>query len=227
MTDAVPDLKPRSARLPRDARRAQLLEVALGVFVDQGYHAASMDDIAVRAGVSKPVLYQHFPGKLDLYLALLEFSVDTVIAGVRRALASTEDNKERVQATMVMFFDYVADSSAAFRLVYESDLTNEPLVAAQLHRVTTETAEAIADVIAHDTALTSQASHMLATSLAAIGREAASYWLANASEVSKEDAVALVSTLAWRGIAEFPLGNPTPTATESQDAPDPNNDEEV
>ena len=53
-------------------RRAQLLDAALGVFVQNGYHAAAMDDIAGRAGVSKPVLYQHFPGKLELYLALID-----------------------------------------------------------------------------------------------------------------------------------------------------------
>ena len=73
----------KSIRLPRRARRAQLLSAALEVFVAQGYHAAAMDDIAERAGVSKPVLYQHFPGKLDLYLALLDQSCDTIISGRR------------------------------------------------------------------------------------------------------------------------------------------------
>ena len=73
------DQKPRGGRMPRNARRAQLLESALEVFVAQGYHAAAMDDIAERAGVSKPVLYQHFPGKLELYLALLDQSCDTII----------------------------------------------------------------------------------------------------------------------------------------------------
>ena len=87
--------------MPRRARRAQLLESALEVFVAQGYHAAAMDDIADRAGVSKPVLYQHFPGKLDLYLALLDNSCDQVISGVRAALAETDVNKERVAATTV------------------------------------------------------------------------------------------------------------------------------
>ena len=62
----------RGQRMPRSERRAQLLEAAQAVFVAQGYHAAAMDEIADRAGVSKPVLYQHFPGKLDLYLALLD-----------------------------------------------------------------------------------------------------------------------------------------------------------
>ena len=79
--------------MPRDARRAQLLESALDVFVAQGYHAAAMDDIAERAGVSKPVLYQHFPGKLELYLALLDNACDQVVGGVRTALASTDNNK--------------------------------------------------------------------------------------------------------------------------------------
>ena len=75
--------------MPRRERRAQLLESALEVFVAQGYHAAAMDDIADRAGVSKPVLYQHFPGKLDLYLALLDTSCDLIIDNCREALAST------------------------------------------------------------------------------------------------------------------------------------------
>jgi AcrR family transcriptional regulator len=119
------DQRPRGGRLPRSARRAQLLESALEVFVAQGYHAAAMDDIAERAGVSKPVLYQHFPGKLELYLALLDQSCDTIIDACKDALASTEDNKLRVTATMHVFYDYVASAQGAFRLVFESDLTNE------------------------------------------------------------------------------------------------------
>ena len=78
------------------------------MFVAQGYHAAAMDDIAERAGVSKPVLYQHFPGKLELYLALLDVSCDTIIDNCRRALDSTDDNKQRVAAAMAAFYDYVA-----------------------------------------------------------------------------------------------------------------------
>src|SRR3954447_3643410 len=105
--------RPRGGRLPRRERRAQLLESALEVFVAQGYHAAAMDDIADRAGVSKPVFYQHFPGKLDLYLALLDASCDTIIDNCRHALESTEDNKQRVAATMDVFFEYVAGATGA------------------------------------------------------------------------------------------------------------------
>ena len=114
--------------MPRTARRAQLLDAALEVFVAQGYHSAAMDDIADRAGVSKPVLYQHFPGKLELYLALLDQTVDSVIEAAREALVSTEDNKERVTAAVQAFYAYVANEGGAFRLVFESDLVNEPQV---------------------------------------------------------------------------------------------------
>ncbi len=120
----TPETAPkRGSRLPRLARRAQLLEAAQEVFVANGYHAAAMDDIADRAGVSKPVLYQHFPGKLELYLALLDTSCDAIVASVRDALKSTDDNKQRVTATMHAFYDYVANAQGAFRLVFESDLT--------------------------------------------------------------------------------------------------------
>ena len=197
-------LRTPNGRLPRTARRAQLLSVALDVFVESGYHSASMDEIAERAGVSKPVLYQHFPGKLDLYLALLETSVDTVIDGVRSALASTHANQRRVQATMELWFDYVLDSRAAFKLVFESDLTSDPRVRALVDRVTDESAAAIADVIREDTNLSDAASHVLAAGLVGIGHVSARTWMSSESELSKDDAVQLAAGLAWRGIGGFP-----------------------
>jgi AcrR family transcriptional regulator len=66
LTDAAAPKRARSGRLPRGERRDQLLATASEVFVDRGYHATGMDEIADRAGVSKPVLYQHFSSKLDL-----------------------------------------------------------------------------------------------------------------------------------------------------------------
>jgi AcrR family transcriptional regulator len=143
----------RGTRLPRTARRAQLLGAAQEVFVQLGYHAAAMDDIADRAGVSKPVLYQHFPSKLELYLALLDQRSADLIGAVRDALASTHDNKLRVEATIAAYFEFVDREGAPFRLVFESDLTNEPAVRERVDRVNMQCAEAIAEVIAEDTAL--------------------------------------------------------------------------
>jgi AcrR family transcriptional regulator len=190
--------------MPRNARRAQLLESALEVFVAQGYHAAAMDDIAERAGVSKPVLYQHFPGKLELYLALLDQSCDTIVERCREALVSTEDNKQRVAATMDVFYDYVANAHGAFRLVFESDLTNEPAVRERVDRVTRDCAEAITEVIHTDTGLPAEQSRLLSVSLVGMAQVSARFWLDSKGGVDRGEAAELVASLAWRGIRGFP-----------------------
>jgi AcrR family transcriptional regulator len=203
----VDDGRPRGGRMPRKARRAQLLDSALEVFVAQGYHSAAMDDIAERAGVSKPVLYQHFPGKLELYLALLEQSADRIIDATREALASTQDNKMRVLATMQVFYDYVANAQGAFRLVFESDLTNEPSVRAQVDRVTAVCADEVTKVIHEDTGLSDEASRLLAVSLVGVAQFSARYWLDSGGDLDQSAAAQLVASLAWRGISGFPLND--------------------
>lgn len=202
---SVEEARPRGGRLPRRERRAQLLDSALEVFVAHGYHAAAMDDIAETAGVSKPVLYQHFPGKLDLYLALLDSSCDTIIDNCRQALESTHDNKQRVAATIDAFFDFVANDTGAFRLVFESDLTNEPAVREHVERVTTECADLVAHVISDDTGLPEQASRLLAVSLVGMAQVSARFWLIEAGGLERPQAAALVAGLAWRGIRGYPL----------------------
>ena len=196
--------------MPRNARRAQLLESALEVFVAQGYHAAAMDDLAERAGVSKPVLYQHFPGKLELYLALLDQSCDTIVDACREALESTEDNKQRVAATMHVFYDYVASAHGAFRLVFESDLTSEPAVRERVDRVTRECAEAITKVIHEDTGLPAEQSRLLSVSLVGMAQVSARFWLDDNGGVDRDDAAGLVAGLAWRGIRGFPRTDDQP-----------------
>jgi AcrR family transcriptional regulator len=191
--------------MPRRERRVQLLESALEVFVAQGYHAAAMDDIAERAGVSKPVLYQHFPGKLDLYLALLDSSCDAIIENCRLALESTHDNKQRVAAAISAFYDYVGSETGAFRLVFESDLTNEPAVREHVDRVTTECAALIAHVIHDDTGLPDPAARLLAVSLVGMAQVSARFLLSEAGGLDQDQATALVSGLAWRGIRGYPL----------------------
>lgn len=200
----APAARTRGTRLPRRERRAQLMESALEVFVAQGYHAAAMDDIAERAGVSKPVLYQHFPGKLDLYLALLDESCDTIIDNCRAALESTQDNKQRVAATVAAFYEYVAGETGAFRLVFESDLTSEPAVRGHVDRVTTECAAMIAHVIHDDTGLPADACRLLAVSLVGMAQVSARFWLTEPGGISRNDAAALVAGLSWRGIRGYP-----------------------
>ncbi|MEQ4207820.1 TetR/AcrR family transcriptional regulator [Actinopolymorpha sp. B17G11] len=198
------DIRPRGGRLPRQARRAQLLDAAQQVFVAAGYHAAAMDDIAERAGVSKPVLYQHFPGKLELYLALLDASCDALVDAVRTALASTQDNQERVAATMDAYLDFVGNDGGAFRLVFESDLTSEPAVRERVDKVSRACAEAISAVISEDTGLPREEAMLLAAGMAGLAQVTARYWVSAGGTIDRDEAAKLLTTLAWRGIRGFP-----------------------
>jgi AcrR family transcriptional regulator len=201
---ATPDARPRGTRLPRLARRRQLLGAAQEVFVAQGYHAAAMDEIAERAGVSKPVLYQHFPGKLELYLALLDEHAEGLVQRVREALATTSDNKVRVQRTMEAFYDFVAGEGEAFRLVFESDLRNVAPVRARVERTNQQCAEMIAQVIQEDTGVSSDEAHLLGMGLVGMAEVSARYWLSQRGTIPKEQAEHLVARLSWRGIGGFP-----------------------
>jgi AcrR family transcriptional regulator len=197
-------------RLPRSARRKQLLEAAQEVFVAQGYHAAAMDDIAERAGVSKPVLYQHFPGKLELYLALLDKHCDAMVEKVRTAMSATTDNKVRVAGAMRAYFDFVDHESEAFRLVFESDLRHDSAVRERVERVERGCVEAITETIMADTGVSRARAELLASGLCGAAETAARVWLTGGRLVPKPDAEALIAALSWRGIASFPLaGEPT------------------
>ena len=198
----------RGTRLPRKARRAQLLAAAQEVFVVQGYHAAAMDEIADRAGVSKPVLYQHFPGKRELYLALIDQHADLLVGKVREALQSTTDNKQRVAASVAAYFDFVdgegTPGEGAFRLVFESDLRNDPAVSERVQRMTQECCDAIADTIAHDTGYRAEEAQLLSIGLSGLMEVSARWWLGSPDRVPKERAVELLLGLAWRGISGSP-----------------------
>src|SRR5688500_18442952 len=205
---ATPDARPRGTRLPRQARRKQLLGAAQEVFVAQGYHAAAMDDIADRAGVSKPVLYQHFPSKLELYLALLDQHAERLVDRVREALASTTDNKARVAASVAAYFDFVdgqgTDGEGGFRLVFESDLRNDPAVKARVEAMTQGCVDAIAETIALDTGYRAEEAQLLSIGLSGLMEVGARWWLTSPDRIPKERAVELLMGLAWRGISGTP-----------------------
>ena len=200
------DVQVRGARLPRDQRRAQLLDAANEVFATRGYHAAAMDEIAAAAGISKPVLYQHFDSKLDLYVALLDRACDSLLGVVQVALASTDRNADRVVAVIGAFYDFVTSAGGEFRFVFESDLTGDGRVQDRLWQVNNDVADSIAAVIAEDTRMPPEQAKLLAISLVGLAQVSARYWVSDRSaSIGLEQAKQLVSTLAWRGISGFPL----------------------
>jgi AcrR family transcriptional regulator len=192
-------------RLPRDERRAQLLSAALEVFTAAGYHSAAMDEIAERAGVSKPVLYQHFPSKLDLYLAVLDTHIDSLVFAIQKAIQSTPDNSERVQATIGAYFDFIEAEGEAFRLLFESDMNVEPAVRERLNRMTYDCAAAVSAVISLDTGLPQEAAMLLGVGLIGSAQVTARHWLERDSKLSRAQAQTLVTNIIWRGISGFPI----------------------
>ena len=194
----------RTTRLPREERRRQLMRAAQEVFVSNGFHGAAMDDIADTARVSKPVLYQHFPGKRELYLALLEDHLETLTQFLTTALTSTTDNRERVRETMRAYFRFVAQDSQGHRLVFESDLTSDQEVSARIEAFNARFANSIAGVIAEDTKLPPVEAKLLGRALAGMAQVSTRYWLETDGDLDIEAASELVYRLAWRGISRFP-----------------------
>src|SRR5690242_16718988 len=97
-----------STRLPAPARRRQLLDVALTVFAARGYHATSMNDVAEAAGVTKPVLYQHFRSKRALYLELLEDVGGRLQDAIGKATATADGPRDQVKSGFRAYFNFVA-----------------------------------------------------------------------------------------------------------------------
>ena len=193
----------RGTRLPRTARRSQLLEAAREVFVAQGYHSAAMDEIAERAGVSKPVLYQHFPGKHELYMALLEQQAAEVVEGVRKGLGASRDNRGRGFGAITAFFDLIDREDESFRLIFESDV-NDPDVRTLVESTHEQCAQMIAELIREETGLPPEKSLLLGMALGGMAHTAARFWLHDGRPMPKEEATLLVAQLCWGGLAGFP-----------------------
>ena len=194
----------KTNRLPRDERRAQLLVAALEVFTAAGYHSAAMDEIADRAKVSKPVLYQHFPSKLDLYLAVLDLHIDSLVFAIQKAIAANRDNSARVAAIVEAYFGFIDSEGEAFRLLFESDMNVEPQVRERLNRMTYDCAAAISAVISIDTGLGKEESMMLAVGIIGTVQTSARHWLDRDGKIDRRRATELVMNLIWRGISGFP-----------------------
>ena len=194
----------KTNRLPRDERRAQLLVAALEVFTVAGYHSAAMDEIADRAKVSKPVLYQHFPSKLELYLAVLDLHIDSLVFAIQKAIAANRENSARVAATVEAYFGFIDSEGEAFRLLFESDMSVEPQVRERLNRMTYDCAAAVSAVISIDTGLGKEESMMLAVGIIGTAQTSARHWLDRDGQIDRRRATELVMNLIWRGISGFP-----------------------
>ncbi|HEV7865281.1 MAG TPA: TetR/AcrR family transcriptional regulator [Acidimicrobiia bacterium] len=121
--------------------------MARELFAAGGFHATSMDDVAEAAGVTKPVLYQHFPSKRALYRELLEDVGRRLMADITAAAAPADTGRERVQNGMAAYFGFVTDNQPAFRLLFGASVRNDAEFAEVVERVLEHMADAVALMI--------------------------------------------------------------------------------
>lgn len=174
-----------------------------------------MDDIADVAGVSKPVLYQHFSSKLELYLALVDQSCQRLIEVVAEAMKSSDDNAIRVKATTEAFFAFVSSERSDYRFIFESDLTGEPDVQQRIRQVIEFVSDKVAEMIMTDAGLQPAQAKLLGIALVGLAQVSARYWDSEGREIAVEEATHLVSSLVWRGISDFPRVDHLPAAQSS------------
>lgn len=136
-----------ATRLPADQRRRQLLDIACGVFAESGFHASSMDDIAGAAGVTKPVLYQHFKSKRALFVEVLRDVGGRLLGELATATTPATTGRERVEAGFVAYFGFVTQNEAAFRVLFGAAARNDAEFAVVVDEVLGEVADAISSLI--------------------------------------------------------------------------------
>lgn len=185
-------------RLPAEQRRSQLLEIAIERFAEYGFHATSMEDIADAAGVTKPVLYQHFPSKRALYRELIDDVDAALTEQLVLATATASTGRERVQAGFAAYFRFVSEHRTAFRLLFGASVRNDP----EFTLVAEATIDRLADLIAELIAIDAGPEHRRTLAHAVVGMaEAISRRVANDEGEDDPDRLARwLAEMAWFGL---------------------------
>lgn len=187
-----------SVRLSASARREQLIDVAVGVFARHGYHTTSMNDVAEAAGVTKPVLYQHFASKRDLYLALLDEVGRRLLDRITKATADGADGRSQTQAGFRAYFHWVSEDHEAFLLLFGSGARRDEEFAAAARRVTDEVARSIAPLIAVD--IPAERRETLAHAVVGMAEGASRRLIDRGVDFDPDEMADEIGALAWAGL---------------------------
>jgi AcrR family transcriptional regulator len=188
-----------AVRLPAEQRRRQLLDVACDEFATRGFHATVMDDVATAAGVTKPVLYQHFPSKRALFVELLADVGRQLLDELTVATSRATTGRARVEEGFSAYFRFVTNNRAAFRLLFGASARNDPEFARIVDDVLHSAADAISELIEIEG--TAEHRRVLAHALVGIA-EAVSRHALTDPDASRdpEELAAWISELAWFGL---------------------------
>ena len=191
--------RPHASRLPAPRRRQQLLDVALQVFGELGFHPASMNDVAEAAGVTKPVLYQHFRSKRELYRQVLTDVGQQLLDAITKATAAARSPREQVELGFIAYFRVVESNEAAFRVLFGGGTRRDEEFAAKVALVEGAIADAIAALIDVEE-LTGEQRRQIAHGLVGLAEGTSRLWVAEGRREPAEEVARLVADLAWRGL---------------------------
>jgi AcrR family transcriptional regulator len=192
-----------SRRLTGQARRAQLVEVGRAVFAKRGYEATSVEEIAARAHVSKPIVYEHFGGKEGLYAVVVDREMDYVVRRITEAI-SVGTPRQRVEQAALAFLTYVKDHPDGFAiLAHDTPLVSPSTGMASLLN---DLAERVGDVFSatfkaagYDPRASPIYAQALIGMVTFVGR-----WWTEARKPGVEEVAAHIAALAWMGLRHLP-----------------------
>jgi len=195
---------PTRRRLSGDERRESLLDAALQVFAERGYEGASIGAIARQAGVSKSLIYEHFPSKLELHLAVLQRHGRELEERLERALAGEKNPERGTRVAIRTFLDFVAERRDSWRILVAE--VHEPRARAELERiverVTTLVARRIAASYGGDSERPTPGDEVIAR-LFVGGMEALGKWSTRRPDLDRERLAAVAFALYWEGAARL------------------------
>ena len=192
-----------NSRLPAAQRRAQLLEMALEAFSADGYANTTMDLVAGRAGVTKPVLYQHFTSKHGLFLELLRHVGNRLESMVAEATAHTGTPREMVQSGISAYFRFVFEHPQEFQLLFGEGVRSDAEFDALVTQVEREFADFIAELIAIEN-MTSDDRMLLANGIVGLAESTARYVVMDLESHDCTMVASRVADLLWSGLRGHP-----------------------
>src|SRR3954470_15167258 len=197
-----------STRLPAARRRRQLLDVALEVFAANGFHRTSMEDVADAAGVTKPVLYQHFASKRELYLELLDDVGGQLMEPIAKAVAAAPRPRLQVEAGFAAYFQFVSDHQSAFNLLFGGGARRDEEFADAVRKVENTIAESIAPLIEAD--VDDEHRRTLAHGLVGLAEGTGRHWVAIGLDLDPDVVGRRIAELAWGGLRSVRRDSLTP-----------------
>ena len=198
----MPDDKKRSprSRMTSAERREQLIDVARRLFAERGFEGASVEEVSSRAGVSKPIVYEHFGGKEGLYAVVVDREVRQLLSNMRSSLTAGHPRDLLEQAAFALL-DYVEHSSDGFRiLVRDSPIGSESGSFVSIIGDIATRVEYILEAEFRNRGFDAKYAGMYAQMLGGMVGTTGQWWL-DARKPAKDVVAAHLVNLAWNGLS--------------------------